>query len=323
MNILYVQKTAESIAGAVAETAAESVAETLAETQPIALEVQADLQQLKPNVILETIKGWTPGLLSFGYRLLIALIIILIGMRVIKSGRKVLQRTFERMELDLSLSKFLISVLDAIAYALVIFIAADKIGIPSASIIALIGSAGLAIGLSLQGSLANFAGGILILVMRPFVVGNYIICDKAEGTAHDIGLVYTTLMTVDNKKVTIPNGNLSNDTIINVTVQEKRRVDIRVGIGYSSDMKAAKTILESIYRSHPLVLEEDGITVFVDELADSAVMIGGRGWTKTEDYWKAKWDITESIKERFDEAGIEIPFNQLDVNIKKEIEYMR
>lgn len=323
MNILYVQKTAESIAGAVAETAAESVAETLAETQPIALEVQADLQQLKPNVILETIKGWTPGLLSFGYRLLIALIIILIGMRVIKSGRKVLQRTFERMELDLSLSKFLISVLDAIAYALVIFIAADKIGIPSASIIALIGSAGLAIGLSLQGSLANFAGGILILVMRPFVVGNYIICDKAEGTVHDIGLVYTTLMTVDNKKVTIPNGNLSNDTIINVTVQEKRRVDIRVGIGYSSDMKAAKTILESIYRSHPLVLEEDGITVFVDELADSAVMIGGRGWTKTEDYWKAKWDITESIKERFDEAGIEIPFNQLDVNIKKEIEYMR
>lgn len=313
MNILYMQETAGTMAGAVAET----VAETIAETQPVALEVQADLQQLKPNVILETIKGWTPGLLSFGYRLLIALVIILIGMRIIKSGRKILQRTFERMDLDLSLSKFLISVLDAIAYALVLFIAADKIGIPSASIIALIGSAGLAIGLSLQGSLANFAGGILILMMRPFVVGNYIICDKAEGTVHDIGLVYTTLMTVDNKKVTIPNGNLSNDTIINVTVQEKRRVDIRVGIGYSSDMKAAKAILEDIYRSHPLVLEEDGITIFVDELADSAVMIGGRGWTKTEDYWKARWDITESIKERFDEAGIEIPFNQMDVNIKQ------
>lgn len=313
MNILYMQETAGTIAGTVAET----VAETIAETQPVALEVQADLQQLKPNVILETIKGWTPGLLSFGYRLLIALVIILIGMRIIKSGRKILQRTFERMDLDLSLSKFLISVLDAIAYALVLFIAADKIGIPSASIIALIGSAGLAIGLSLQGSLANFAGGILILMMRPFVVGNYIICDKAEGTVHDIGLVYTTLMTVDNKKVTIPNGNLSNDTIINVTVQEKRRVDIRVGIGYSSDMKAAKAILEDIYRSHPLVLEEDGITIFVDELADSAVMIGGRGWTRTEDYWKARWDITESIKERFDEAGIEIPFNQMDVNIKQ------
>lgn len=313
MNILYMQETAGTMAGAVAET----VAETIAETQPVALEVQADLQQLKPNVILETIKGWTPGLLSFGYRLLIALVIILIGMRIIKSGRKILQRTFERMDLDLSLSKFLISVLDAIAYALVLFIAADKIGIPSASIIALIGSAGLAIGLSLQGSLANFAGGILILMMRPFVVGNYIICDKAEGTVHDIGLVYTTLMTVDNKKVTIPNGNLSNDTIINVTVQEKRRVDIRIGIGYSSDMKAAKAILEDIYRSHPLVLEEDGITIFVDELADSAVMIGGRGWTKTEDYWKARWDITESIKERFDEAGIEIPFNQMDVNIKQ------
>ena len=301
-----------------AEKAAETVAETLEQTQPVALQVQEDLQQLKPNVILETVKGWTPGLLIFGYRLLIAVIIILIGMRIIKSGRKVLQRTFERMELDLSLSKFLISVLDAIAYALVFFIAADKIGIPSASIIALIGSAGLAIGLSLQGSLANFAGGILILVMRPFVVGNYIICDNVEGTVHDIGLVYTTLMTVDNKKVTIPNGNLSNSTLINVTVQEKRRVDIRVGISYSSNMKTAKAILEDIYRSHPLVLEDEDVTVFVDELADSAVMIGGRGWTKTEDYWKAKWDITEAVKERFDAVGIEIPFNQLDVNIRSE-----
>lgn len=318
MNILLIQAAAETAAGKAAETAAETAAGVLAETQPVVLQVQEDLQQLKPNVILETIKGWTPGLLSFGYRLLIAVIIILVGMRIIKSGRKVLQRTFERMELDLSLSKFLISVLDAIAYALVIFIAADKIGIPSASIIALIGSAGLAIGLSLQGSLANFAGGILILLMRPFVVGNYIICDKAEGTVHDIGLVYTTLMTVDNKKVTIPNGNLSNDTIINVTVQDKRRVDIRVGIGYSSDMKAAKTILKDIYRAHPLVLEEEGITVFVDELADSAVMIGGRGWTRTEDYWKAKWDITERVKERFDEAGIEIPFHQVDIRIKSE-----
>lgn len=313
MNILLMQAAAASAA----EKAADSVAEAMEQTQPVVLQVQEDLQQLKPNVILETVKGWAPWLLSFGYRLLIAVVIILIGRRIIKSGRKVMQRTFERMEMDLSLSKFLLSVLDAIAYALVFFIAADKIGIPSASIIALIGSAGLAIGLSLQGSLANFAGGILILMMRPFVVGNYIICGSVEGTVHDIGLVYTTLMTVDNKKVTIPNGNLSNSTLINVTVQEKRRVDIRVGIGYTSDMKAAKRIVEDIYRSHPLVLDEEEVTVFVDELADSAVMIGGRGWTKTEDYWKAKWEITEAVKERFDEAGIEIPFNQLDVNIRE------
>lgn len=312
MNILLMQAAVETAA----EKAVETAAEAMEQIQPVALQVQEDLQQLKPNVILETVKRWTPGLLSFGYRLLIAVIIILIGMRIIRSGRKVLQRTFERMDLDLSLSKFLISVLDAIAYALVFFIAADKIGIPSASIITLVGSAGLAIGLSLQGSLANFAGGILILVMRPFVVGNYIICGSVEGTVQDIGLVYTTLMTVDNKKVTIPNGSLSNATLINVTVQEKRRVDIRVGISYSSNMKTAKAILEDVYRSHPLVLDEEDVTVFVDELADSAVMIGGRGWTKTEDYWKARCDITESIKERFDEAGIEIPFHQLDVNIR-------
>lgn len=293
-----------------------SAAETETETAPEVLEaLQTDLQNLRPNAVLETLKSWTPGLMSFGYRLLVAIIIILVGIRIVRSCHKVVKRTFDRMEMDISLSRFLISVMDAAAYALVLFIAADKIGIPSASIVALIGSAGLAIGLSLQDSLGNVAGGILILLMRPFTVGDYIIASAGEGTVRDIGLVYTTLVTPGNNTVTIPNGNLSNNTVTNVTSQEKRRVDIRVGIGYQSDLRKAKAILEDIYRTHPLILNEEGIVVFVDELADSAVVIGGRGWAKTGDYWNAKWDITEQVKLRFDDEGIEIPYPQMDVHM--------
>lgn len=280
------------------------------------LQVQEDLQQLKPNVVMDTLRGWAPGLLSFAYRLLIAAVIIFIGIRVARLVHRFLKKTFERTELDLSVSKFLLSAADMAVYALAVFIAAEKIGIPSASIIALLGSAGLAVGLSLQGSLANVAGGILILLMRPFVIGDYIVCEGTEGTVKNIGLVYTTLTTVDNKTVTVPNGRVSNATIVNVTAQEKRRVDIEVGIGYSSDMKRAKEIIRQIYESHPLVLADEGITVYVGELAASAVIIGGRGWTRTENYWKVKWEITEAVKERFDAEEIEIPFNQIDVNIR-------
>lgn len=268
-------------------------------------------------MMMDTIKGWTPGLLSFGLRLLVAALIILVGTRLIRLVGKILKKTFDRMNMDLSVSKFLMSLINAALYALVFFIAAEKIGIPSASIIALIGSAGLAVGLSLQGSLANFAGGILILMMRPFAVHDYIVCEGVEGTVESIGLVYTTLVTADNKKITVPNGSLSNAVLINVTAQDTRRVDLRVGIGYSSDLKRAKELLRQIYESHPQILADREITVFVDELADSAVMLGARGWTKSEDYWQTKWDITESVKEQFTAAGIEIPFRQVDVNLRK------
>lgn len=289
---------------------------TLAETQAVAAEVHEDLQQLKPNSILESIKAWVPGLLSVAYRLAIAALIIFIGSRIAIYISHFLKKTFDRMGMDLSLSKFLISLANAITYAIVIFMALEKIGVPSASIIALLGSATLAIGLSLQGSLANFAGGILILVMRPFGIHDYIICEGTEGTVQNIGLVYTTLVTIDNRKITIPNGSLSNAVITNVTAQPKRRVDLTVGIGYTSDLKKAKEILNQIYANDPLILKEDGITVYVDQLADSSVILGARGWTNTTDYWTVRWRILEQIKLKFDQAGIEIPFNQLDVNVK-------
>lgn len=263
-------------------------------------------------------KIWGPGIVGFGIRMAIAVVIIFVGVRVARMIRKLLKRTFERMELDLGVSKFLVSVAEVLVYALTVFIAAEKIGIPSASIITLLGSAGLAIGLSLQGSLANVAGGILILLMRPFSVGDYIISQGVEGTVQNIGLVYTTLMSIDNKKITIPNGSISNATVINVTAEEKRRVDIEIGISYSSDMKKAKEILRRLYESQPGIIREDGITVYVGDLADSGVIIGGRGWARMEDYWNVRWELIEKIKENFDSEGIEIPFRQMDVHIKNE-----
>lgn len=288
------------------------------ETMAVFEEVQQSLDQLKPNVLMDTMKGWVPGLVAFGFKLLLALVILMIGSKIIKLIHNLLNRSFTRMDMEISLKKFLLSVIQAGAYCILAFIVAGKIGVDSASIIAILGSAGIAIGLAVQGSLANFAGGVLILMMKPFRAGDYIVSKDGEGTVTTIGLVYTTLNTVDNKRVVIPNGNLANSPLTNVTAKEKRRIDITVGISYSSDLRKAKEIIYQIYESHPNVLKDENIDTFVGSLDDSSVSIGGRGWVPTDDYWTTKWDITEKIKLAFDEAGIEIPFNQLDVHIRKD-----
>ena len=263
----------------------------------------------------DTVKNWLPALSGFAMDLLAAVLILIIGFKVVGAVRRMAERSFARMELELSLRKFLLSLIQVGLYAVLIFMAAERIGIQSSSIIALLGSAGVTLGLALQGSLSNFAGGVLILLMRPFKVGDYIVSQYGEGTVAVIGLVYTTLNTTDNKTVVIPNGSLSNSPITNATAEKFRRLDLTVGISYQADLKKAKDILLDIYTSHPKVLKDHPIQVFVDQLADSAVIIGGRGWTATDDYWPTRWDITEEIKLRLDEAGIEIPFNQMDVHV--------
>lgn len=277
-----------------------------------------ELQEMKPNMLLDTIKGWLPGIASLGIRLLIAILIFLIGRKIIKLFQKMVDRSLKRSAMEVSVLKFLHSLISFSLNALLFFIILGQIGFNSASIVAILGSAGLALGLALQGSLANFAGSILILMMKPFKVGDYIVTQQCEGTVAMIGLVYTTLMTVDNRAVTIPNGTLSNTTVTNVTAMDKRRLDLKVGIGYSSDLKKAKAVLEGIYQAYPLIKKDEAILVYVDELASSTVMLGARGWTAADDYWTARWDILEQIKLQFDEAGIEIPFNQMDVHLKKE-----
>ena len=287
------------------------------ETLEIVKEVQQDLEQLTPNVILETMKSWIPGLVALGYRLLAAGVILMIGVRLAKVVQKMMGKTFNRMEMEVSLKKFLLSAIYASICILAIFVAAEKFGISSGSIIALLGSAGLALSLSLQNMLGNFAGGVALLLLKPFKVGDYIICGTEEGTVASIGLVYTTLNTMDNRMVILPNGSLSNNNLTNVTAQEKRRLEIKVGISHESDLKKAKEILEELFQNHPLVRKEEGILVFVDSLGDSAVLLGARGWVATGDYWSVKWEMIEKIKLTFDEKGIQIPYHQIDVHCKE------
>ncbi len=290
--------------------------ESLADLQK---EVQENLKldQLKPNVLVETIRDWLPELITFGIKLLIALVILFVGSRVIKLIYRMMNRSFVKMDMEISLKKFLLSVLNAALYCFLGLIIAGQIGINSASILAVLGSASIAIGLAVQGSLANFAGGVLILLMKPFRVGDYIVSKDGEGTVRTIGLVYTVLTTIDNRQVVIPNGTLSNSALTNVTAMEKRRVDIVIGIGYDSDLKKAKEVMERIIREQEGILKEEPVEVFVSEMTQGAVMLGGRGWTATEDYWKVRCGIMEQVKTAFDEAGIEIPYNRMEVQVKE------
>lgn len=273
------------------------------------------LETLDPSALSAVLKQVGPWLLSLGGKLLIALIIFLIGRKIIRIVQKMMSRSFERAGVELGVSKFLKSLTEFSLYALLIIIIAGQMGISMTSLIAVVGTASLALGLALQNSLANFAGGVLILMMKPFKVGDYIVCKEGEGTVSMIGLVYTTLVTIDNKAITVPNGTLANSTVTNVTAMDKRRLDLTIGIGYRSDLKKAKEILEQLYRDHPAMIKEEEITVFVDSLGDSSVVLGARGWVLAGDYWKTRWDMTEKIKLAFDEAGIEIPFNQLDIHM--------
>ncbi|WP_024293293.1 mechanosensitive ion channel family protein [Lacrimispora indolis] len=288
--------------------------ESLADLQQ---EVQENLDQLKPNAVLETLKGWAPGMIAFGIKLLIALVIFFIGSRIIKIINRMLNRSFKRVDMEVSLRKFLLSVLNAAMYCLLAFTIAGQIGVNSASIVALLGSASIAVGLAVQGSLANFAGGVLILLMKPFRVGDYIVSKDGEGTVRTIGLVYTVLNTADNKQVVIPNGTLSNSPLTNVTAMDKRRLDVLVGIGYHSDLKKAKDIMEGIFHSQRGIIQEEPIDVFVSDLTENAVTIGGRGWAFLDDYWPARWEILEKIKLEFEAAGIEIPRSRMEVQVEE------
>ena len=247
----------------------------------------------------------------------IALLILIIGLKLSKYVVKLCKRVFERSKMDLMIQTFLLSCMRIGLKILVVFIAVQQVGVQASSIIAVIGSAGLAVGLSLQGSLSNIAGGVILLVVKPFQVGDYILEESSgkEGTVQSIGIMYTKLSSMDNKAILIPNGNLSNASITNVTNQDKRRVDLLVGIEYSEDIKKVKEILSEVIESEPVLLKEDPVKVYVSDFRESCIDIGIRYWVRTEDYWESRWRVLEKIKYAFDEAGVTIPFNQIDVNV--------
>ena len=239
-------------------------------------------------------------------------------MRIIAQLMGAIRRSMERAGADVGLVQFIDSLLKALLYFVLVMLIASGFGVDTTSVVALAGSAGLAAGLALQGSLANFAGGVLLLMVKPFKVGDYIIQGDLEGTVSEIQMIYTCLLTPDNRKVVIPNGKLADNSLINATAQEKRRLDIDVGISYTADLRKAKeTSMELLEREERVLKEEERLTV-VSELADSAVILKLRFWVKPEDYWNVKWDMTEAVKLAFDAEGIEIPFQQMDVHIREE-----
>ncbi|MCI8597513.1 MAG: mechanosensitive ion channel family protein [Lachnospiraceae bacterium] len=269
------------------------------------------------NKFQQYLDQYVPGVVAFGVRALIALIIFFVGSKLIKLVRRIVRRSMERGGADVGLIQFMDSLIKAFLYFLLVMFIASGFGVDTTSVIALVGSAGLALGLALQGCLSNFAGGVLILMVKPFKVGDYIIQGDLEGTVSEIQMIYTNLLTPDNRKIVIPNGTLANNSLINVTAEEKRRLDIDVGISYTADLRRAKELCQRLLEAESRVLKEEEHIVVVSELADSAVILRVRFWVRPEDYWPMKWDTTEAIKLLFDENHIEIPFPQMDVTIKQ------
>ncbi len=256
--------------------------------------------------------------LSLGGRILFAIICFFIGAQVIRFVRRIVRRGMEKAKADVGVVQFVDSFLKAALFVVLAFMIAASFGVDAASIVALLGSAGVAIGLAVQGSLSNLAGGVLILLLKPFKVGDYIIEGSAgkEGEVSEIQIFYTKLITPDNRVIVLPNGNLANNSIVNVTAQHCRRLDVPVGISYGSDIKKAKAVLLQMLQEDKKTLKDREMLVFVDELADSCIRLDVRCWFDNEDYWEGKWRITENCKYALDEAGIEIPFNQMDVHLK-------
>lgn len=256
--------------------------------------------------------------IDFGIKVLVALVILFVGRMIIKFVVKLIDKAFSKTSVDVSVRRFLESLAKAVMYIVLVIIVCDKVGIATTSFIAILSTAGVAVGLALQGSLSNFAGGVLILILRPFKVGDYIIDNGSgkEGVVDRIDLFYTILITGDNKRITIPNGGLTNSAITNASAFDTRRVDFAIGIAYDADINAAKSTLEAIANADESVLKDKDIFAFIQSLDASQVTVGLRVWVKSSDYWTTYFRMNEVIKKTFDSKNIEIPFNQLDVHVK-------
>lgn len=274
----------------------------------------------KFDVLLKNLEAQIPAVTGFLLKVVLAILVYYLGTKGIKWVLKIVRRSLEKAKADQGVIQFLNSFLKFFLYVVLIFTIATSFGVDASSVAALLASAGVTIGLALQGGLSNVAGGVMLLIFKPFQVGDYIIqnaSDGVEGTVSKIEICYTTLQTMDNKSIVIPNGTLSNSTVINVTAKEKRKLEMKIGISYDSDLKTAKKILEKLLKEEEDTNTDEEMVVFVDELGESSVVLGLRVWVATNKYWPVKWRLNERIKEEFELQGIKIPYNQLDVHIQQ------
>lgn len=288
-------------------------------TQEVTDATQEAVKQV--NQLTQYVQDSIPELITFGLKVLAALVAFFVGRLVIRWIRKIVRRSFERSGADKGVEQFVDSLLKYGLYALLVFSLISSLGFDTTSVAAVLASGGVAIGLALQGSLSNFAGGVLILLLKPFVVGDYIIEDSngKEGTVKEIQIFYTKLSTIDNKTIVIPNGMLTNNSITNATAKDERQLDLRVSISYDADIRQAKNVIEELLEKDECIIKNEQINVFVHELADNAVVLGIRAWVKNEEYWTTRWRLLEEIKILLDENGIEIPYPQMTVHMQKNV----
>lgn len=253
-------------------------------------------------------------LATYGLKIIGAIIILILGRIAAGLGRNIVKKMLLKAKADDAIRSFVGSLTYILILTFTVLAALAKFGIQTASFVAILGAAGFAVGFALQGSLANFAAGVLILVLRPFKIGDYIEGAGVAGTVKKIELFTTVLTTPDNVKIMVPNGKLFGDIIKNVSAYDTRRVDLVIGIGYASSIQKAVEVLSGLMKAETRILPDPPPQIAVSELADSSVNLVVRPWVKKEDYWGVKFDLTRAIKEAFDENGIEIPFPQMAVH---------
>lgn len=258
---------------------------------------------------------FTPVVLAKIWNVLFAILMFVVGRKLIHIALRELDKAAERIKMEAGLRKFLRALSQIVCYGLLIYMIADTVGIPTASFVALLGSLGVTIGLALQGSLSNFASGVLLLVLHPFHVGDAISGGGVEGVVDTIGLFYTTVNGYNNQQFNVPNSNLTSTAITNYSALPQRRIELFVGISYEDDPAKARRVLTEMLQKREKVIRPEDTVVFVDDLGDSAVRLGLRCWVKNADYWSERWAINEEIKSTLEANGISIPYNQLDVHV--------
>lgn len=255
---------------------------------------------------------------TWGIKLLQAIVVLLISLKIISAIKKWLKKSPKLDKMDPGFRTFLTSFVTIGLYAVLVIVMATLLGIPATSLITILASAGVAVGLALQGALSNFAGGLMLLLFRPFKVGDYIEASGEEGTVAEITVVYTVLLTTDNKRITIPNGSLTNAVVRNYSAEELRRVDLEFNTAVDSDMSQVKGILTALAEEHALTLAEPAPFIRLSAHTDSALTYKVRVWCKNEDYWTVHFDLKESVEKAFAENGIKVPYPQMDVHVKND-----